>query len=701
MDDPFAPPMTTYNGTVSVTHDDQATAGVPKPTVQYPVACNVTGTPDMGTTPAPGGTIILNPTLVSVPSDNPTALNVTNNANAPLSTNGTLNITAMTFMGGDAGEFTLLTAPPVNIPAGNSANIGIRCTPTQANTRMTTLRITHNDAANPFIMSPTDYPVQCDGLPPVPNYTSVPADGMTIDFGTGLVGQPITLANALTITNTGSATLSIQGAPATQLVGGNVGDFTINTGIPFFINPGNNAPLSITCTPTGVGLRTTQLNVAHNDGNPPPNQPAVYQLNCTGSNTAPGYGSTPNPGNQININTSTNTTGTVLLNVQETGNQDLTVTGASIGGAQFSISSGGGGFTIPEGGVAQNIGVSCLSATAGTFNATLTVNHNASGSPATYPVQCIVTGASGAGYSSNPGPGSTITINTPLNSTGTSTIVMSETGTANLNITNISLTGATQISSAGTPTPFTITDNSGTTSTEIISCLSSTAGTFTATLTVTHNAAGSPAIYTINCTVSSATATTVQSATDTAATSTASAAVPATSVTQCPDNQVLSTPFPGNASGEYLLVNCFVVSSQGTVSITLALVLTNPSSFVGGDDISAIQASPANMLVYRQGSWFLTPSTYNAATQTYSFTSAAGANIYGFFFGTITEPVGAQSNSAFAGTTTGNVEDEIIPVDESKPPYAAIFSSLIVFFVAAIFFISGRRFKKENMTQAA
>jgi hypothetical protein len=164
---------------------------------------------------------------------------------------------------------------------------------------------------------------------------------------------------------------------------------------------------------------------------------------------------------------------------------------------------------------------------------------------------------------------------------------------------------------------------------------------------------------------------------------------------------VRSTPFTGKASGEYLLVKCFVVSSQGSVSITLALVLTNPSSFVSGDDISAIQASPANMLVYRQGSWFLTPSTYNAATQTYSFTSAAGATIYGFFFGTITEPVGAQSNSAFAGTTTGNVEDEIIPVDESKPPYAAIFSSLIVFFVAAIFFISGRRFKKDNMTQAA
>jgi hypothetical protein len=105
------------------------------------------------------------------------------------------------------------------------------------------------------------------------------------------------------------------------------------------------------------------------------------------------------------------------------------------------------------------------------------------------------------------------------------------------------------------------------------------------------------------------------------------------------------------------------------------------------------------MLFYRMGSWFLTPSTYNAATQTYTFTSAAGANIYGVFFGTITEAVGTQGTSAFAGTTTGNVEDVLVADDTNSPPYAAIFSLIIVLFVGAIFVGFGRHFNKSNAAQ--
>jgi hypothetical protein len=70
--------------------------------------------------------------------------------------------------------------------------------------------------------------------------------------------------------------------------------------------------------------------------------------------------------------------------------------------------------------------------------------------------------------------------------------------------------------------------------------------------------------------------------------------------------------------------------------------------------------------------------TYNPATQTYTFTSASGTNIYVFFYGGITQPVGSQSSS-FAGTTTGNVQDVSLD-DRQRFPLAAVISTAVVGF---------------------
>ena len=162
----------------------------------------------------------------------------------------------------------------------------------------------------------------------------------------------------------------------------------------------------------------------------------------------------------------------------------------------------------------------------------------------------------------------------------------------------------------------------------------------------------------------------------------------APTVAQCANNTVLSSPFPQSASGEFLLTNCFNITNEGTVNISLTQVLTNASSESSESDINAIRANPALLSWWRMGSWFLVPSTYNAATQTYSFQSAAGSNIYGAFYGGITRPAGTQGTSAFAGTTTGNVDkvvEDIFTTETDYSPYAAIFASAIVIFIGAIY----------------
>jgi uncharacterized repeat protein (TIGR01451 family) len=106
------------------------------------------------------------------------------------------------------------------------------------------------------------------------------------------------------------------------------------------------------------------------------------------------------------------------------------------------------------------------------------------------------------GYGSAPPPGAFIPIATPEGVTGTATVVIFETGSDDLTISSYSLVGAPQITIAPPSAPFTIPDASGQTKTLTLSCLNPTPGPFLATLTVNHNAPGTPATYTIACTVS-------------------------------------------------------------------------------------------------------------------------------------------------------------------------------------------------------
>jgi len=106
----------------------------------------------------------------------------------------------------------------------------------------------------------------------------------------------------------------------------------------------------------------------------------------------PEYGSTPTPGSTINVGTATvGSPVTAMLVVNETGNAALTVSSLVIGGtnpADFSVTPSSG-FTINDGGTAQNITIQCTPSAAGARTATLTVTHNGiTGSPATYTLNC-------------------------------------------------------------------------------------------------------------------------------------------------------------------------------------------------------------------------------------------------------------------------------------------------------------------------
>ncbi|MBI5929588.1 MAG: choice-of-anchor D domain-containing protein [Chloroflexi bacterium] len=228
---------------------------------------------------------------------------------------------------------------------------------------------------------------------------------------------------------------------------------------------------------------------------------AIYRI----SYRSPGYTSSPAAGNSIQIGAVQGSNASANIAVSENGNANLSVTGTSFAAGsspQISV-TGFVPFTIADGsGQTQNITVTCNASTVGTFTATLNVAHNATGSPATYPITCNVTAAPTPIYWSSPTPGQPITISQVVGNPASTNLVVSESGTANLNVTGTSFVagGSPQISVTGFA-PFTIVDGSGQTQNITITCDTSVVGVYTRTLQVAHNGVGSPATYAITCNV--------------------------------------------------------------------------------------------------------------------------------------------------------------------------------------------------------
>lgn len=134
----------------------------------------------------------------------------------------------------------------------------------------------------------------------------------------------------------------------------------------------------------------------------------VTGINCQpGAPPAAGYDSTPKsqevPGESgvIYISGLHTTTPYYPLFINETGTQTLNVAMAITGtdAAKFSTEISGvsaTSFSILDGGAQEQVDVVCDGSVLGSFTATLTVTHNATGSPATYPLACdIVLGGGG------------------------------------------------------------------------------------------------------------------------------------------------------------------------------------------------------------------------------------------------------------------------------------------------------------------
>jgi hypothetical protein len=191
----------------------------------------------------------------------------------------------------------------------------------------------------------------------------------SINFGNVVVGT--TLSQALIISNTGTAILTITQITATGATF-SVSGFTL----PLSVNAGQQTTVTLAFLPTAVGAVSGSVSILSNA----PTSPTSVGLSGSGIAATFTLGIDPTSLSFGNV-----TTGTSSLpqnvTITNTGNSNVTISQISVTGAGYTVTGGGTPVTLTP---SQNLVLSAQLSptTAGSLSGTISIVSNAAGSPA-------------------------------------------------------------------------------------------------------------------------------------------------------------------------------------------------------------------------------------------------------------------------------------------------------------------------------
>ncbi len=204
----------------------------------------------------------------------------------------------------------------------------------------------------------------------LPNGTPTPDIAMSpllYAYGDVLVGS--SAAKTFVVQNTGTATLQVT---ATSVTGSNANQFSITSGGgSFSLAPGGTRNVVVSFAPTSTGAKTAALRCASNDPDENP-----YDVALTGTGTQPDIAASPTSYGYGNLPVGSSASTTLV--VQNTGSATLQVTATTLIGThpgQFSITSGGGSFSLAPGST-RNVVVAFVPTSTGDKSATLRLTSN-------------------------------------------------------------------------------------------------------------------------------------------------------------------------------------------------------------------------------------------------------------------------------------------------------------------------------------
>ncbi|AWI27108.1 choice-of-anchor D domain-containing protein [Flavobacterium pallidum] len=178
------------------------------------------------------------------------------------------------------GDFSTFGTAPTTVAAGSTATLTVKFQPTGTGTRNGTISFNTNDADEAvynFSLSGTGtaptIAVTGGGPTPasIPNNDNSPTVAKGSDFGTQVTAGYVT--KTFTITNSGSGALTITGV---TLTGSHASDFSIITAPATTVAPGGTTTFSVRFDPSSGGIRKATVNIANDAG--------LFKFDITGTN---------------------------------------------------------------------------------------------------------------------------------------------------------------------------------------------------------------------------------------------------------------------------------------------------------------------------------------------------------------------------------------------------------------------------------
>jgi hypothetical protein len=447
---------------------------------------NASGSPQMVTlsgtaTAAATTTVAFSPTSVTFPS---TTVGATSAAQViTLKNTGTTAVTvqSFTFAGANASSFVLTTKTcTTSLAVGASCTLSVSFKPASAGTFTASLAATDNATGSPQT-------VALSGTGTAASSTTVSLSPSSLTFPTTAVGST-SAAQVITFTNTGTVAVSVQsflfgGANASSFV---LSAKTCTTSLPV----GSSCTLSVSFKPTATGVQTATISATDNAAG----SPQSVTLSGTGG-TASSSTLTLTPASITFPATISGTTSDAqLVTLTNSGTTAITFSSILLGGTNptsfIELSNCG---TSLAANTSCTLYVAFKPTTTGALSSKVTITDNAAGSPQS--VTLIGTGTTAPSVKL-----SVSSIAFPTTKAGSKSpaqmVTLTNTGTATLNLTSISLAGSN-------PTAFEAIDTCGATLTASASCTvyvafaPITTGSFSALLTIADNGAASPQSVTL------------------------------------------------------------------------------------------------------------------------------------------------------------------------------------------------------------
>jgi hypothetical protein len=354
--------------------------------------------------------------------------------------NADLSVTALAITG--SLDFVLVNPPatPFTVKAGRQLRVKVEYTASVTGPASGSVDITSNDPNE----SPVAVPLSGNGIAGVPDINPSPT---ALVLGDVEIGQTVT--GDVAIQNVGTGTLNIS---SISLAGTNA-DFALTGTLPTSIAPGHQAIVTVSYSPSAIGGATETLSIVSDD---PDESPLVVAVSGNGlASTAVADINLP-AGTIVFGDVEVGTTVTTKLAVQNVGTAALNISGLSLAGTNGDFALVSSAPIVINPGHQAWVEVSYSPSATGAGSETLTiVSDDPDESPLLVPV-------SGNGVA----PAASPDIHLPSTSVAygdvivgkskTATVAIQNMGTGDLNVTNLTVSGAGFALAAGSPTSFTV-----------------------------------------------------------------------------------------------------------------------------------------------------------------------------------------------------------------------------------------------------